>query len=247
MTGQTGKLKHSSGWFAAGREVSRALALLSDGAFRLFIYFCLNADRKTGQMKITHGDLAKAVGRSRRSIIIYMEELQQQQVCRVHSAANQHASGRIEIYDSFWPYEKARKQEVLPDQASYVAQIRTLMGSRRCIANSFAPADENLANALFQRGVPIQQVERGFVLGCARKYSTLLNNKSNELIVSFSYFQNLIEEARELQVAADYWRYLQRRVDQMERQWLEQNQEAAGTRFNGCASSAHPHQQTKRC
>ena len=100
----------SSGrWFAAGREVSRALALLSDGAFRLFIYFCLNADRKTGQLRITHSDLAKAVGRSRRSIIIYMEELQRQQVCRVQSATNQHDSGHIEICDSFWPYEKARK------------------------------------------------------------------------------------------------------------------------------------------
>jgi hypothetical protein len=80
VTGQAGKLKHSSGWFAAGREVSRALALLSDEAFRLFIYFCLNADGRTGQMKITRGDLAKAVGRSRRSIIIYMEELERQQI-----------------------------------------------------------------------------------------------------------------------------------------------------------------------
>lgn len=237
MTVQSGKLKSSGGWFAAGREVSRALALLSDGAFRLFIYFCLNADRKTGQMRITHGDLAKAVGRSRRSIIIYMEELERQQVCRTQSAANQHVSGHIEICDSFWPYEKARKQEALPDRTSYVAQIRQLMGSRRCIANSFPPADENLANALFQRGVPIQQVERGFLLGCARKYSTLLNNKSSELIVSFSYFQNVIEEAGELQMSTDYWRYLQLRIDKMEEQWLKQHQEAEGTRFNNRRSA----------
>ena len=232
MTVQSGKLKSSGGWFAAGREVSRALALLSDGAFRLFIYFCLNADRKTGQMRITHGDLAKAVGRSRRSIIIYMEELQRQQVCRVQSATNQHDSGHIEICDSFWPYEKARKEDAPQDRASYVAQIRHLMGSWRCIASSFVPADENLANALFQRGVPIQQVERGFLLGCARKYSTLLNNKSNELIVSFSYFQNVIEEAGELHMSEDYWRYLQRRIDQMERQWLDQAQAAGEGRFS---------------
>ncbi len=232
MNLEAGKLKHSSGWFAAGREVARALACLSDGAFRLFIYFCLNADRKTGQMRITYGDLAKAAGRSRRSIIIYMEELQRQQVCRVRTAANQHASGRIEICDSFWPYEKARKEDSPQDRASYVAQIRHLMGSRRCIANSFAPADENLANTLFQRGVLIQQVERGFLLGCARKYSTLLNNKSSELIVSFSYFQNVIEEAGELQMSADYWRYLQLRIDRMERQWLAQAQATGEDRFN---------------
>jgi len=100
MTAPAGKLKRPSGWFAAGREVSRALAVLSDGAFRLFIYFCLNADRRTGQMRITHGELAKAVGRSRRSIIIYMDELQRQQVCQVQSATNQHASGQIEICDA---------------------------------------------------------------------------------------------------------------------------------------------------
>jgi hypothetical protein len=237
VTVQSGKLKSSGGWFAAGREVSRALALLSDGAFRLFIYFCLNADRKTGQIRITHGALAKAVGRSRRSIIIYMEELQRQQVCRVQRAANQHVSGHIEICDSFWPYEKAQKQETLKDRTSYVAQIRQLMGSRRCIANSFPPADENLANALFRRGIPIQQVGRGFLLGCARKYSTLLNNKSNELIVSFSYFQNVIDEAGELQMSTDYWRYLQLRIDKMEQQWLKQHQEADGTRFNNRRSA----------
>ena len=237
MTAEAGKLKRSSGWFAAGREVSRALAVLSDGAFRLFVYFCLNADRKTGQMRISHGDLAKATGRSRRSIISYMEELQRQRVCRVQSAANQHVSGYIEICDAYWPYETARKEQSAPDRESYITQIRALMGTRRCVAISFAPADENLANDLFQRGVPIQQVERGFLLGCARKYSKLLNTKSNELIVSFSYFRNVIEEVRELQVSADYWRYLQRRVHQMERQWLEQNQGAGGARSNNLRSA----------
>jgi len=232
VTAQAGKLKHASGWFAAGREVSRALNLLSDGAFRLFIHFCLNANRRTGQMRIAHGDLAKAVGRSRRSIIIYMNELQRLQVCRVQSAANQHASGHIEICDSFWPYEKARKEEAPQGQTSYVAQVRNLMGTRCCVAVSFAPADENLANALFQAGVPIQQVERGFLLGCARKYATLLNNQSCELIVSFSYFQSVIEEAGELQMSEEYWRYLRMRTDQMERQWLEQTHAAGAGRFN---------------
>jgi len=29
-------LKQSTGWFAAGREVAQALAMLSDGAFKLY-------------------------------------------------------------------------------------------------------------------------------------------------------------------------------------------------------------------
>jgi hypothetical protein len=64
------------------------------------------------------------------------------------------------------------------------------------------------------------------------QYSTLLNNKSNELIVSFSYFQNVIEEAGELQMSEDYWRYLQLRLHQMERQGLEQTQASGEGKFS---------------
>ena len=108
MTAPAGKLKRPSGWFAAGREVSRALAVLSDGAFRLFIYFCLNADRRTGQMRITHGELAKAVGRSHRSIIIYMDELQRQQVCQ--SATNQHVKSKSAMHSGHTRKLEKKKQ-----------------------------------------------------------------------------------------------------------------------------------------
>ena len=95
MTAPAGKLKRPSGWFAAGREVSRALAVLSDGAFRLFIYF-------------THGELAKAVGRSRRSIIIYMDELQRQQVCQ--SATNQHVKSKSAMHSGHTRKLEKKKQ-----------------------------------------------------------------------------------------------------------------------------------------
>src|SRR6266487_537445 len=48
MNELVGKLKNPSGWFAAGRKVSRALVLLSDGAFKLYIHLCLKAGRSTG-------------------------------------------------------------------------------------------------------------------------------------------------------------------------------------------------------
>ena len=66
------RLKQPTGWFAAGREVSRALPLLSDGAFKLYIHLCLTADRSTGQYKGDHADLAKALDKSRRSVVIYV-------------------------------------------------------------------------------------------------------------------------------------------------------------------------------
>ena len=42
------RLKSPAGWFEAGRETEEALQLLSGGAFRLFPWICLKADRNTG-------------------------------------------------------------------------------------------------------------------------------------------------------------------------------------------------------
>ena len=45
------ELKCSSGWFAAGREVRLAATLLSDSAFKLFVWVCLHAERNSGQLR----------------------------------------------------------------------------------------------------------------------------------------------------------------------------------------------------
>jgi hypothetical protein len=37
--------------------------------------------------------------------------------------------------------------------------------------------------------------------------------------VSFGYFENVIEEVRELKMPTEYWRHLQMRVDRLEQQW----------------------------
>ena len=97
--------------------------------------------------------------------------------------------------------------------ADYIEQCRRLMGARRCVECAFTPADERLAASLFERTVPIEHVEHAVVLGCARKYVTLINRQSGDSIMSFSYFENVIEEVRELKMSPDYWRHLQMRVD----------------------------------
>src|SRR6516164_11049762 len=105
-TNQGAKLKHPTGWFAAGQEVIRASGILSDGAFRLYIHLCLSADRSTGRLRARHADLAGALRKSRRSVVTYLEELRTLDVCTIRSAVNQHAVGEIEICDAFWPYER---------------------------------------------------------------------------------------------------------------------------------------------
>jgi hypothetical protein len=185
-------MKHPSGWFAAGREVARALALLSDGAFKLYIHLCLNADRRTGRLSAEHGCLAKALRKSRRSVVTYLEELRGHGVCSIQAAVNQHLGGQIELCDAFWPYEKVRLSTKTDTLAGYIEQTQRLLGARRCIGSAFTTADERLAAALFERNVPIEDVEYAVLLGCARKYVALINHQSRDSIVSFSYFQNVI-------------------------------------------------------
>ena len=55
----------------------------------------------------------------------------------------------------------------------------------------------------------------------------LINRQSGELIGSFSYFENVIEEARELKMSAAYWQHLQMRVDRLEQQWTQMKAGAA--------------------
>ena len=221
------KLKHPTGWFAAGREVARAMALLSDGAFKLYVHLCLNADRRTGRLSAEHRGLAKALRKSRRSVVTYLEELRRGGVCNVQAAVNQHLGGEIEMCDAFWPYEKPRPAAKTDTVADYIEQCRRLLGARRCVGSVFTPADERLAASLFERTVSIEDVEHAVVLGCARKYVTLINRQSGDSIMSFSYFENVIEEVRELKMSPEYWRHLQRRVDRLEQQWEQMKETAA--------------------
>ena len=50
MTKEQLVIKNPRGWFAAGIEVQKAMNLLSDGAFKLFMYLCLNARRDSGRL-----------------------------------------------------------------------------------------------------------------------------------------------------------------------------------------------------
>jgi len=221
MNERGAKLKHPTGWFAAGREVARALQMLSDGAFKLYLHLCLKADRGTGRVAAGQADLVRALGKSRRSVITYLEELRRQGVCQVQPAVNQHHAGEIEICDSFWPYERMAVESGSVTREGYLGQIRQLLKPWRCVQISISPADEKLAAALFARSVPLDQIERGIMLACARKYVALCNAGDDGAITSLAYFQNAIEEAATLKVSDDYWRYLRHRVERLELAWAK--------------------------
>ena len=51
MSGSPLVLKQATGWFAAGWQFGQALDELSDAAFKLYAWFCLNAERHTAQLQ----------------------------------------------------------------------------------------------------------------------------------------------------------------------------------------------------
>ena len=163
------------------------------------------------------------LGKSPRSITTYLQELQRHGVCEVETAANQHQAGWIEIADRFWPYRKLAAETPASDQANYIEQVRQLFLSRSCVQGTFTAADERLAAEWRQRNVSFEQIQRAYLLGCARKYVTLLNQPTAPLISSLRYFANLLPEASQLSASPSYWQYLARQTDQLERRWRQIN------------------------
>lgn len=214
------QVKHSS-WFAAGPEVGRALELLPDGAFKLYMFLCLNAKRDTGSISISYASAAKSLNKSRHSINTYFEKLRKCGVCIIHPAANQHASNQIEICDEFWPYTKTAKTNDPTGLASYLQRIKSLLIARACVKCSFGAADQKLATEYFSRGISVEQIERAIALGCCLKYLSWLNNtdSGSGLIVSFHYFSGNVEEICNNEFPAGYLDHAIRKMEKLESQW----------------------------
>jgi hypothetical protein len=220
-------LKRSTGWLAAGQEMAAALDLLSDAAFKLYVYLCLNVDRHSGRMIWEALDLANRLQRDRESMALALEELCRLQVCIQHPAAD----GRIarerlslEICDGFWPYEKAPVQEFGIDQNRYVQQVRQMMLRPVCVRAHFSAADERIAVALYRRGITLVHLQRAIWLGCARKYAALLNGSEKQAplyITSLHYFAGIVQEVEAVPVGVDYWKHIAAKVDRFEQMWIE--------------------------
>src|SRR4051794_27102765 len=149
------RLKRSTGWFAAGQEMAAALPLLSDAAFRLYVFLCLNVDRHSARMVWEPRELANLLQRDRQSVTDALEELCRREVCVRHP----HAHGgfaidrlSVEICACFGPYEKPPVEEFGIDQNRYVQQVRQMLPRPACVHATFSGADERLAAILYRRG-----------------------------------------------------------------------------------------------
>jgi biotin operon repressor len=218
-------LKEPSGWFVAGASFRRALRTLSDGAFKLFAHLCLEADRRTGCFEGVQGELAEAIGKSRRIVGKYIEELKYKKVCTVRSGRNQYARTCFEIRDEYWPYRRTQEVDDTNGQVrnAYVDAIKSSFLAIGCTIGKFSVRDDQFAQDLQQRGIPLEIVQDALLIGATRKYISWLNGGSPQPIGSLAYFAALVSEIQERPLAADYREYLRRKVAQFERAWAKKS------------------------
>ena len=212
-------------WIPHGNEADLANRILSGNGARLYFHLYLRANRANGQIDLRYEDVATALGRKKRSIVTDFSELRQKGVCRVDSAVNQHKLVHVEICDEYWPFEKAYSRTSDPE-AQYISQIRALLGSRACIRCDFGPSDKKFALELFKSGSTIEQIEKAISLGCSRKYTSLLNDTSDEPILRLAYFRDLIAEAG--QIDSTYWRdIVNPTLELLEAEWVRHPKSAS--------------------
>ncbi len=208
------QLKASAGWFAAGVEVQRAALLLTDAAFKVYVWLCLHAQRDLGCLQVSADDIAAALHKTRHEVRDCLVELDRAGVCHCGP------TNRVRICDSFWPYTRT-EQSMLdgPRTELYARQVKRLLLDRPCVSTAFTPADDRIAAEWYRSGVSLQTVERAIQLGCLRKYVALINHGSGTPITTLGYFRSLIEEVTNSNVSADYWQYVRMRLLQLERRW----------------------------
>jgi hypothetical protein len=233
-------LKESSGWFVAGASFRRAIRTLSDGAFKLFAYLCLEADRRTGRLEAVQGELAKAIGKSRRIVGKYIDELKHKQVCIVHSARNQYARTGIEIREEYWPYRRTAEVKSADDQVRnpYVEEIRSTFVALGCTTGKFSARDALLAQDLQQRGIALEIVQDAMLMGAARKYVSWLNGRSLQPIGSLAYFATLLPEMEQRPLPPDYREYLRETVVRLSKTWMKES--AKDPKNRGCLDMPCP-------
>jgi hypothetical protein len=207
-------LKHPTGWFAAGREVAQAMTVLSDGAFKLYLHLCLQAERHTGRAVLCAAEWTQALGKDPAWIEAGLGELYRNHVC-------EGGGGGVEICDRFWPYEKQAGGAAATPEGEFVSQVRAAFMKPACVRSVFTAADQMLAFNLYRREVSLEQVRRAIWLGSARKYTAMLNGQTRQPITSLAYFVSLIEEVSQPQIPAGYWDHVRRRVAEVEKRWLQ--------------------------
>jgi DNA-binding Lrp family transcriptional regulator len=171
------RIKERGNWIAAGDGFRSALKLLSDGAFKLFVYLCLHARRDTGVMHTTQTELARGLKKSHGTIRKHLREMEKTGICQIRFGHDPRGQGMVQIADLYWPYRQGGMQPATDASDAYVAAVRKMLDERACIRPCFSTADELLAREWFSHGVPLERIGQAILMGCGRKYVSWRNNQ----------------------------------------------------------------------
>jgi hypothetical protein len=213
------RLKKPTGWFPAGDGFLQAMTQLSDGAFKLFVFLCLKADRHSAAYVASSRSLGPAIGKSRHAIEAYLHELKTKGFCLVKPSRIPYVGTSVWISESFWPYHSADCTSEDPTSGAYVTAVRKLFLGLGCTSGRFGPPEECQARELEKRGVTLQELEDAMIVGACRKYVSWLNNGASDPVASLNYFETLIEEIRERPFPPGYRDYLRAEVMRLATKW----------------------------
>ncbi len=157
--------------------------------------------------------MGRSLGKSEDQITAALNELLHKGVCE------QIDDSMIEITDRFWPYERLPRENALGSLPTYLGRVKKVFLQRCCVRSAFTAADEKLVTELFRKGVPIENVERAILLGSLRKYVTLLNHGKGTPITTLHYFTGLLDEIDRMEISANYWEYVARKLAALELRW----------------------------
>ena len=220
------RLKNTRNWFAAGIEVQQALDILTDGAFKIFMYICLNAERKTGILHTTQVELARNLKKANGTIRKYLAEMEETGISRNSFSNSPSVRGSVQISSPYWPYEGEAECKENEAVDRFVSEVITMLQERACIGSSFSAADELLARQWFHAAVPIERIRQAILLGCARKYVAWRNNPAVQGPIStLRYFAPIIDEITQQKLDPEYWEFLRARIQRHEKLWIEKHRE----------------------
>jgi hypothetical protein len=223
------RLKKTSGWFPAGDGFLKAMTVLGDGPFKLFVFLCLIADRQTATCQSSHQRLAAGIGKSRHTVEVYVAELKAKGLCTVVTSPVPDVGSTIRIADEYWPFVTAGDDPGPDSGESYVDSVRKLFMALSCTSGRFGPAEERLAEDFEQKGIPLGVIEDAMMVGACRKYVSWLNNGPSAPIASLHYFDAIIEELLERPFPPGYREHMHMQVQKLTRLHAARAEKNAGS------------------
>jgi len=217
-TGQL-RLKKSANWFAAGEGFLKAMEILTDGAFKLFVFVCLKADRHSAICRVRSDQLAHALGKPIAAIQICIAEIEAKKVCSVVSNNQPGCECLLRIEDEFWPYHSPGRPPTSQCASDYIAAVRQLFLDLGCTNGRFGTSEQTQAKSLEKRGVPLDIVRDAMMIGACRKYVSWLNNGYSEPISSMAYFESVIGELLRCPPPVGYREYLPMELKRLTKHW----------------------------